>query len=208
PLVRRDRAVPGGRGRAPALAQVAQAPWRGDAPGRAHDAGVARCRRRRMARHCRGRPPAPVENGSGVEHQLRLREPGVQQDRRMPMTFRGCLTIGALSAAMTLAAGCAHEPQPVSTDISPATNAAEAGMVDAAVAIPGLDTDIRYAGEHNFTGGRVDGYDAAKYYVHAQVADALARVEDGLRKEGLRLAVFACHRPLRPVKALVRLARQ
>ena len=126
----------------------------------------------------------------------------------MPMTFRGCLTIGALAGAMTLAAGCAHEPQPVSTDISPATNAAEAGMVDAAVAIPGLDTDIRYAGEHNFTGGRVDGYDAAKCYVHAKVADALARVETGLRNEGLRLRVFDCYRPMRAVRHFVRWAAE
>lgn len=105
-----------------------------------------------------------------------------------------------------LLSSCIHAPGEAVADasISPASTAAEAGMVDVGEAIPGLDLDIRYAGERNFTGGRVDGYEAPRCYLLATVADALRRVEERLREEGHRLRIHDCYRPMRAVRQFVR----
>jgi D-alanyl-D-alanine dipeptidase len=103
---------------------------------------------------------------------------------------------------------CGHGADRAGGDVSPAVDADEADMLDAAVVIPGLDTDIRYAGPRNFTGNRVDGYEAGKCYLHAEAAHALARVEARLRSEGLRLRVFDCYRPMRAVRHFVRWAAE
>lgn len=83
----------------------------------------------------------------------------------------------------------------------------EAGLVDVASLVPDLDLDIRYAGRENFVGAPVDGYEAPRCYLKAPVAAALARVERDLRRNGLRLRVFDCYRPVRAVRHFVAWAR-
>ncbi|HVF34538.1 MAG TPA: serine hydrolase [Candidatus Saccharimonadia bacterium] len=80
---------------------------------------------------------------------------------------------------------------------------AEAGLVDVASHVPGIELDIRYAGRDNFLGVPVDGYDAPRCYLKAPVAAALAKVERDLRSQGLRLRVFDCYRPVRAVRHFV-----
>jgi D-alanyl-D-alanine dipeptidase len=106
----------------------------------------------------------------------------------------GCL----LPAARVHADAAVHEPV-----LSDAKTAAEAGLVDVATRAPGIRVDMRYAGPHNFTGERVDGYHAPRCLLLAPAAEALAKVEQALRRQGLRLQVFDCYRPTRAVRHFV-----
>ena len=101
--------------------------------------------------------------------------------------------------------GCDDAPaaaSPVRT--SPARTPAQAGLSDIATLVPGIATDIRYFGSHNFVGRPVDGYQAPKCYLLTPVAQALARVEAALRPQGLRLKIFDCYRPVRAVAHFMR----
>lgn len=109
----------------------------------------------------------------------------------------------ALLVAMSASAGCVvHATKTLA--VSPARTASEAGMVDVQSLVPDIRLEIRYAGANNFTGGPVDGYEAPKCFLHEQVAQALARVEQELRRENLRLKIFDCYRPRRAVLHFMR----
>jgi zinc D-Ala-D-Ala dipeptidase len=93
-----------------------------------------------------------------------------------------------------------------------AAGAAEAqerhpGFVDAAEAVAGLQLDIRYYGDHNFVGRRIDGYEAPLCLLTREAASALAAVQRDLKLAGLGLKVFDCYRPTRAVAHFVRWAR-
>ena len=92
------------------------------------------------------------------------------------------------------------------TSVSAAATPAEADLVDIATLVPDIALDIRYAGADNFVGAPVDGYRAPKCYLRTAAAQALARVEAGLRRDGLRLKLFDCYRPARAVAHFVRWA--
>lgn len=72
---------------------------------------------------------------------------------------------------------------------------------------PDIALDMRYYGSENFVGERIDGYAAPKCLLLDEAADALARVEMSLRKQGLRLRIFDCYRPQRAVAHFMRWAR-
>ncbi len=57
---------------------------------------------------------------------------------------------------------------------------APAGFVDAAAVVPGLVVDMRYFGDNNFVGERIDGYERPRCLLTAQAAEALARVQRDL----------------------------
>jgi D-alanyl-D-alanine dipeptidase len=61
--------------------------------------------------------------------------------------------------------------------------------------IDGIVLDIRYATTNNFTGERI--YDEAKAYARKPVAEALARIQADLKKQGLGLKIFDAYRPYR-----------
>jgi D-alanyl-D-alanine dipeptidase len=90
-----------------------------------------------------------------------------------------------------------------------ASHAAErpASFVDAAAQVPGLAVEMRYAGEHNFVGTRIDGYERPVCLLTAQAAGALAQVQHDLAGRGLGLKVFDCYRPARAVAHFLRWAR-
>lgn len=102
--------------------------------------------------------------------------------------------------ALSLAAVSALAATPV---VSPARDAAEAGMVDVATHAPGIQIDMRYAGADNFTGHPVAGYDAPRCLLLRPAAEALARVQAVLQAEGYTLHVYDCYRPVRAVQAFV-----
>lgn len=79
-------------------------------------------------------------------------------------------------------------------------------FVDAATVVPGLVTEIRYAGTHNFVGRRIDGYAAARCLLTRPAAAALADVARDLAGRGLAIKVFDCYRPTRAVANFVRWA--
>lgn len=91
----------------------------------------------------------------------------------------------------------------VAPKLSPATDAAAAGMVDLRELVPDLAQEIRYASSDNFVGRPVEGYGASRCYLLRPAAQALQRVELALRREGLRLKVYDCYRPARAVRDFV-----
>ncbi|MDN5780698.1 MAG: peptidase M15, partial [Luteimonas sp.] len=98
-----------------------------------------------------------------------------------------------LCPLLLAAASCASTPPP---EVSPAADAAAAGMVDIQALVPDIRLDIRYAGSHNFVGEPIDGYEAPRCYLLRSVAEALQRVEKSLRARHRRLQVFDCYRPV------------
>src|SRR5262245_50979954 len=82
------------------------------------------------------------------------------------------------------------------------------GFVDAAAVVDGLVIDMRYFGEKNFVGERIDGYDRARCVLSAPAASALAAVQRDLATRGLELKVFDCYRPQRAVAHFVRWAQR
>ncbi len=80
-------------------------------------------------------------------------------------------------------------------------------FVDVEKVIPGVLMDIRYYGEHNFVGARVDGYLAPKCLLTRQAAAALAGVQKDLARHGLTLKVYDCYRPQQAVDHFVRWAQ-
>ncbi|HVI55093.1 MAG TPA: M15 family metallopeptidase [Luteibacter sp.] len=90
--------------------------------------------------------------------------------------------------------------------LSPARTPLAAGLTDVRSLVPDIAEDIHYATSDNFTGAPVDGYRAPKCFLRTAAAEALARVEATLRKDGYRLRVWDCYRPARAVTAFVRWA--
>jgi D-alanyl-D-alanine dipeptidase len=93
-----------------------------------------------------------------------------------------------------------------------ATHAAQAqvppGFVDAGAVVDGLVVDMRYFGDKNFVGERIDGYERARCVLSAPAASALAAVQRDLAARGLGLKVFDCYRPQRAVAHFVRWAQR
>jgi D-alanyl-D-alanine dipeptidase len=81
------------------------------------------------------------------------------------------------------------------------------GFVDAATVVDGLIVDMRYFGDGNFVGARIDGYLAPRCILTQQAAAALANVQRELASYSLGLKVFDCYRPTRAVAHFVRWAR-
>ncbi|MGJ7904378.1 M15 family metallopeptidase [Lysobacter sp. 1R34A] len=116
---------------------------------------------------------------------------------------RAALELALVLALSACAAGPAPKPHSVAPQLSPATDAAAAGMVEIRSLVPDISLDIRYAGRDNFIGRPVEGYQAPGCYLHEPVAQALARVERSLRPQGLRLRIYDCYRPVRAVRDFV-----
>jgi len=83
-----------------------------------------------------------------------------------------------------------------------------ARFVDAAAVVDGLVMDMRYFGDDNFVGRRVDGYEGPRCILSAPAANALAAVQRDLAARGLGLKVFDCYRPQRAVAHFVRWAQR
>lgn len=80
-------------------------------------------------------------------------------------------------------------------------------FVDLRQAVPELQIDVRYYGNDNFVGERIDGYEAPRCYLTRPAAQALVRVQRRLAPFGLGLKVFDAYRPQRAVEHFVRWAR-
>jgi D-alanyl-D-alanine dipeptidase len=86
------------------------------------------------------------------------------------------------------------DPAGIGTRDSGALSEPPAGLVD----VLGLDStfvlDVRYATPRNFTGRTL--YPVARCLLRADAAERLVRVHERLRRDGLRLRLFDCYRPL------------
>lgn len=80
-------------------------------------------------------------------------------------------------------------------------------FVDAATIVPGLVVEMRYAGNHNFVGEPIAGYERPVCLLTRTAAQALAMIQSDLESRGLGLKVFDCYRPQRAVAHFARWAR-
>jgi D-alanyl-D-alanine dipeptidase len=94
-------------------------------------------------------------------------------------------------------------PAPARAQEAPPRN-----FVDAATVIEGLVVDMRYFGDRNFVGTRIDGYEAPRCLLTRQAAGALSAVQRDLAARGLGLKVFDCYRPTRAVAHFIRWAQR
>jgi len=72
--------------------------------------------------------------------------------------------------------------------------------------IPDIVLDLRYYGDDNFVGRRIDGYVRPKGILTTQAAAALKGVQEDLAPFGLGIKVFDAYRPQRAVDDFVRWA--
>lgn len=124
-----------------------------------------------------------------------------------PANLRAHRSVVLVLAAMLLLActslQLAHADAEDAPRLSDAKTAAEAGLLDVTSLVPDIALDMRYAGEDNFVGQRIDGYHAARCYLVAPAARALREIELSLRAQGLRLKLYDCYRPVRAVRHFV-----
>mgnify|MGYP001247397391 CR=1 FL=1 len=74
------------------------------------------------------------------------------------------------------------------------------GFVYADDHIPGVLLDIRYFGEDNFVGARIDGYKGPYAILTKEAADALAKVQEEVRSLGYTLLIYDAYRPQKAVE--------
>ncbi len=78
------------------------------------------------------------------------------------------------------------------------------GFVYVTDVIPTAILDIRYFGDNNFLGTRVDGYEAPTAILTEEAAAALKTAADLLEEQGYYIKVFDAYRPQRAVAHFVR----
>lgn len=91
-----------------------------------------------------------------------------------------------------------HSPQARPTAAHPAKQPGQ--LVDIQQINPNIRLDIRYATKNNFVQQKL--YQQPRCLLRPHVADRLSRVQQDLEKQGLRLKVFDCYRPLSVQKKL------
>jgi len=95
---------------------------------------------------------------------------------------------------------------PMSERVEAQSAAVPDSFVELSELIPDVHIELRYFGENNFVGGRVDGYRADKLYVSREAATALIQVQAEVAAFGLSLKVFDAYRPQPAVDHFVRWA--
>ena len=81
------------------------------------------------------------------------------------------------------------------------------GFVYVDEVIPDIVYDIRYAGEHNFVGKPIDGYEVERAILSAKAAQALKNVQADLIQKDYMLKVYDAYRPQRAVNQFMEWAR-
>ncbi|MGI6427276.1 MAG: M15 family metallopeptidase [Natronincolaceae bacterium] len=69
------------------------------------------------------------------------------------------------------------------------------------------ELEMRYYGDNNFLGRRVDGYEAPKAILTKEAAQALKKASETLEKQGYHIKIFDAYRPQRAVDDFVRWAK-
>jgi len=81
------------------------------------------------------------------------------------------------------------------------------GFVYLKTVIPTIELEIRYAGNHNFIGRPIDGYNAPKAIITVEAAKMLKRIQFELKKKNLGLKVYDAYRPQKAVNHFVKWAK-
>lgn len=96
---------------------------------------------------------------------------------------------------------------PAAAQDAPAESAPPGAFVDLHDVAPTVVVEMRYRTAHNFLGRPVPGYRENTCLLTRQAAEALARVQERVRADGLTLKVYDCFRPQRSVDAFVAWAK-
>jgi D-alanyl-D-alanine dipeptidase len=81
------------------------------------------------------------------------------------------------------------------------------GFVRLSDIAPEIVEDMRYAGNHNFVGRPIDGYEAGACILTRQAAEALAAAAAEIASSDLSIRVYDCYRPARAVADFAQWAR-
>lgn len=73
--------------------------------------------------------------------------------------------------------------------------------------IPDVIVELRYFGNHNFIGKRINGYNAEICYLTKTATDSLAKVQEELKKFNLTIKIYDAYRPQRAVNHFVEWAK-
>lgn len=114
----------------------------------------------------------------------------------------GAPAVDSSAAADTSSSGAfdsSAEANATSTDTSATTNSSK--FVD--LASYGLKCDARYATANNFTGAVVPGYKKAACWGKKELAEALKKVNEDLKKQGMELVIFDAYRPKAALDAFI-----
>lgn len=76
-------------------------------------------------------------------------------------------------------------------------------FADIADVSKGIQVEMRYASDWNFTGRTVPGYEANRCLLTTAAAKALAKVQATVEKQGYSILVFDCYRPQKAVSSFV-----
>jgi D-alanyl-D-alanine dipeptidase len=116
----------------------------------------------------------------------------------------GAIALCGCIQPSTPPAARAPSPSVNTEDIAVAPDAvADTLLVDVRAADPTIVVELRYATSDNFTGAPLPGYLANQAYLRREAAAPLARVQRGLRAQGVGLKVFDAYRPVRATLAMV-----
>ena len=69
-----------------------------------------------------------------------------------------------------------------------------------------ISIELRYAGNNNFIGQRIDGYESGRCIITADAANALKRAQNKLKSFGFGLKIYDAYRPQRAVDHFIRWA--
>ncbi|AMC12202.1 peptidase M15 [Lutibacter profundi] len=81
------------------------------------------------------------------------------------------------------------------------------GFVDIKTVIPAIELEIRYAGNHNFIGKPIDGYNVPKAIITVEAANMLKKIQLALKKQHLGLKIYDAYRPQKAVNHFVKWAK-
>jgi D-alanyl-D-alanine dipeptidase len=73
--------------------------------------------------------------------------------------------------------------------------------------IPDVIVELRYFGNHNFIGRRINGYNSEICYITKAAADSLSKVQEELKKFNLTLKIYDAYRPQTAVNHFVEWAK-
>ena len=79
-------------------------------------------------------------------------------------------------------------------------------FIDVRTVAPDIQLEMRYVTDDNFVGAPVDGYLDPICYLVRPAANALAKVQEVVKRDGYGLVMFDCYRPQRAVNHFVRWA--
>jgi D-alanyl-D-alanine dipeptidase len=95
----------------------------------------------------------------------------------------------------------------VATLVSGCSSGLPEGFVYVTDVIETAQLDIRYYGDHNFVGERIDGYEAPVAILTEEAAAALKIAADSLEEQGYYIKIFDAYRPQQAVDHFVRWAQ-